>query len=322
MSLAKKRLGRGLGSLISGGVTPVPTLGTPVIKPAETPAEALPPVPEAEAPSVVSTPTGLLEIPIDAVIPNPHQPRREFAEDALNELADSIRSEGLLQPIVVRAVEFGQYQLIAGERRWRACQIVGMKRIPARIMDVSEASSAVLSLIENLQRADLNPIEESIGYASLMRDFDLTQEAVAERVGKGRATIANALRLLQLDREIQGYLAKGMLSTGHAKALLGIEDVDERIWMARHVIERNLSVRQTENLVQQQRARRAQGAGRDRAPSAAEAAVVESFQKEVSSFFNTQVKINHSARKGRIIIDYYGNEDLRRILERMGIRGE
>ncbi|MDP0498752.1 MAG: ParB/RepB/Spo0J family partition protein [Verrucomicrobiota bacterium JB022] len=308
MSTAKKRLGRGLGSLISGGIA--------VTQPS-TPAAAEIAKVEQEAPRAI--PTGLMEIAIEQVEPNPHQPRKEFDEELLEELAESIRSEGLLQPIVVRRVG-SMFQLIAGERRWRACKLVGMKRIPARVMEVSEASSAVLSLIENLQRADLNPLEEAVGYASLMRDFDLTQEAVAERLGKGRATIANSLRLLQLDREIQGYLARGLISVGHAKALLGVEDTDERIWLARHVIERSLSVRQTENLVQQQRQRRTT-APREKGVTAAEAAAVESFQKEIASYLNTQVQLKHHARKGRIVIDYYGNDDLRRILERMGIQG-
>ncbi|KAF0094055.1 MAG: chromosome partitioning protein ParB family [Puniceicoccaceae bacterium 5H] len=310
MSTAKKRLGRGLGSLISGGVA----------SPQAAAAAKGDQKNAGQASEPEAAPTGLLEIPIEKVEPNPHQPRREFNEERLQELAESIRSEGLLQPIVVRRVD-DLYQLIAGERRWRACKLVGMKRVPARVMEASEASSAVLSLIENLQRADLNPVEEALGYASLMRDFDLTQEAVAERLGKGRATIANSLRLLQLDREIQGYLARGLLSTGHAKALLGMDDVDERIWLARHVIERGLSVRQTENMVQQQRQRRGNSKS-ERNVSAAEAAAVESFQKEIASYLNTEVQLKHSARKGRIVIDYYGNDDLRRILDRMGIQGE
>jgi ParB family chromosome partitioning protein len=196
------------------------------------------------------------------------------------ELAESIRQEGLLQPIVVREVE-GRFQLIAGERRWRACKTLGLKTIIARIVQVSESSAAVISLIENLQRENLNPVEESLGYASLMRDFDLTQEAVAERVGKPRSSVANSLRLLQLDREVQGYLSKGMLSVGHAKVLLGLEDGQQRVLLARRVVERGLSVRDTERLVQGlRRGRNGQADARAR-PALEEAAV-----KDVENAWN------------------------------------
>ena len=170
---------------------------------------------------------GFQEIPVHLVEPSPYQPRKDMDAGQLNELAESIRAEGLLQPVVVRQVG-EKFQLIAGERRWRAFQQLKIKTIPARILEASDASSATLTLIENLQREGLNPIDEAYGYASLIRDFDLTQEQASERVGRGRATVANSLRLLSLDAEIQGYLAKGLLSVGHAKVLLGVEDPARR----------------------------------------------------------------------------------------------
>lgn len=394
MAVTKSRLGRGLGSLISGGISSSPparspakaekkkdkgkkkdksgvgrsapaksvpakkaspakkSAAAPAPKKAKVPARArekpapevskeLPegtiplkqkaeaealasvPAPETAPPppvdAVVETVNGMRELPVDKVFPNPHQPRRDFADEGLKELAESIRAEGLLQPIVVRSVKEG-FQLIAGERRWRACKAIGMRRITARVMEVSEASAAVLTMIENLQRADLNPIEEALGFASLMRDFDLTQESVAERVGKARASVANALRLLQLDREIQGFLAKGLLSVGHAKVILGLEDPEQRRLLARQIIERGASVREAERLVQM--VRRPAQPLRDNRPAAApeaELAAVADFQRRMASYLNTPVRLKHAPKKGQIVIEYFGNDDLQRIFERMGL---
>ena len=242
MAKRKTGLGRGLGSLISGGVSKSEPVKK-VSKKAATKQVTSEKATVAEAPAMPAA-NGFLELPISSIKPNPYQPRRDFVEEHLAELAESIRSEGLLQPIVVRKVGEA-YQLIAGERRWRACQKLKLKTIPVRLVEASDASSATLSLIENLQREGLNPIEEALGFASLLRDFDLTQEQVGERVGKGRATIANALRLLQLETDIQGYLRKGHLSTGHAKVLLGIEDPAQRNILARRIVEEGSSVRET-----------------------------------------------------------------------------
>src|SRR5690606_15019441 len=207
--------------------------------PAETPA----------APPAV----GFQEVPVQQVEPSPYQARREIQPEQLTELAESIRAEGLLQPIVVRK-HAGKFELIAGERRWRADQVLKLKTIPARVVEASNASAAALGLIENLQREGLNPIEEAYGFASLIRDFDLTQEQAADRVGKSRAAVANTLRLLSLDAELQGYVAKGILSFGHAKVLLGVENAPERVVLARRVIEDGLSVRATEKLAQDKKA--------------------------------------------------------------------
>jgi ParB family chromosome partitioning protein len=351
MSQAKKRLGRGLGSLIAGGVAkkeasvpaPAPkkskgskkekTSVTPIKraapKPSPAPKQAPTPkaAPAAPAPKEVAAPapapvpeSPYREIDVSTIEPSPYQPRRDMNGEQVKELAESIRSEGLLQPIVVRQ-RGSKFELIAGERRWRAHLYLGLKKIAARIMDASDSSSAVISLIENVQREGLNAIEEALAYASLMGDFDLTQEAVAERVGKGRATIANALRLLQLDREIQGYVAKGMLSAGHAKVLLGLEDPAQRLLLARRIIESGMSVREAEKHVQRLKS---DTGGKSplthRSPSEAESTIVRDLEKQIATRLNTKVHLKHTPKKGRIIIEYYGNEDLQRILEKTGLQ--
>ena len=300
------RLGRGLGALIASGT------------PAKPAAPAHPATPAPAPAGTVATPDGLpgyREVPVASVEPNPHQPRKEFDPQQLADLVDSIRAEGLLQPIVVRPVG-DKFQLIAGERRWRAFQQLKLKSIPARVMPSSDASSATLALIENLQRADLNPIEEAHGYASLIRDFDLTQDAAAQRVGKGRATVANSLRLLSLEAEIQGFVGKAMLSTGHAKVLLGIDSGAERLVLARRAIEDGLSVRALEEIVQH---KRGGGAGKKRRMPAAEATALTDIEKRLTSHLGARVSLRHSPKSGRIIVEYRGNEDLARVVERMGL---
>lgn len=306
----KSRLGRGLGGLIS----------------AAAPAKAAAAVPAAPAPSAAPAPAvppapGFAEIAVSLIAPSPYQARREISPEQLSELAESIRSEGLLQPVVVRKTG-DKYELIAGERRWRAFQLLKIKVIPARVVQASNASSAALGLIENLQREGLNPLEEAYGYASLIRDFDLTQEAASERVGKGRATVANSLRLLSLDAELQGYVAKGTLSVGHAKVLLGIEDPAQRAVVARRIIEEGLSVRATEKLVQAKKAGAA--APSAQSPSArklapADAAAVAGIEKKLTSHLGARVEVQHTPKKGKIVIAYAGNDDLQRILEKLGV---
>ncbi|PAZ04076.1 MAG: hypothetical protein CAK86_06270 [Opitutia bacterium AMD-G1] len=293
----KKSLGRGLGSLIGGGVVK-PTAPAPV-----TVAAASPVAPALQ----------LQELLLTSIVPNPRQPRRDFDDAQVKELADSIRSEGLMQPIVVRKLKDG-YELIAGERRFRAFKLIGEKTITARILEASDASSAVLALIENLQRADLNAIDEALGFASLMRDFSLTQEAVAERLGKPRASIANSVRLLALDNELQGYVRKGQLSAGHAKALLGIENIAHRVQVARLVIEKGLSVRATEaevkKLASTKKTERKQ----------AVQTVVADVQKRLASHFASPVSVVRKGTKGSISIPFSSDDELARLLEKIGIK--
>ncbi len=303
-AVPKSRLGRGLGSLIA----------------AAKPASAIPSTAVIH-PVVHGGMPGFQEISVELIEPSPYQARREIPAEQLNELAESIRSEGLLQPIVVR--KHGEkYQLIAGERRWRAFVQLNLKSIPARVAQASDASAAALGLIENLQREGLNPIEEAQGYASLIRDFDVTQETAAERVGKSRAAVANSLRLLTLDEESQGYLAKSLLTTGHAKVLLGIEDPGQRLLLARRVVAEGLSVRATEKLVASAKSGALSprhGQRRRKGIAPADLATVEGIERKLTSHLGARVAVLHSAKKGRIVIEYRGNEDLQRILGKLGI---
>jgi ParB family chromosome partitioning protein len=294
--------------LIASGATAAPRI--------ETRAAANPPSAQPAAASPGAP--GFQEVPVHLVEPSPYQPRKDIHPEQMKELAESIRAEGLLQPIVVRKVG-EKFQLIAGERRWRAFQTLKLKTIPARILEASNASSAALTLIENLQREGLNPIEEAYGYASLIRDFDLTQEQTSERVGKGRATVANSLRLLSLDTEIQGFLAKGLLSVGHAKVLLGLEDASRRAILARRVIEEGLSVRALEKVAQSHPASPA-GHGKGRPVPPAEAAAVIDIQKRLTTHLGARVSLQHTPKRGRIVIEYAGNNDLQRILEKIGLQ--
>lgn len=304
----KSRLGRGLGGLIAGSVVNPPRA-----------AEAAPAAPakEKEQPAAVRTGEGFEYIPTHLIETSPFQARREIDPASLNELSESIRSVGLLQPVLVRR-KGDRYELLAGERRWRACQKLQLKKIPAKVTEASNPESAVIGLIENLQRENLNPVEEAGGYASLIRDFDLTQEAVSERVGRSRSAIANSLRLLQLETEIQGYLSKNHLSVGHAKVLLGVEPGEERLLLARKVLEKGLSVRELEHLVTGLKNQKASRSPSARTTPQLEEAAVQAVEKQIASRLSTKVMLRHTPKRGRIIIEYYGNEDLQRILEKMG----
>ncbi len=308
---SRSALGRGLGGLIAAAKPAAASSSTPAPEAAATPGVSVP----AGAP-------GYLEIAVHSIEPSPYQARREIPAEQLNELAESIRSEGLLQPIVVRKTG-DKFQLIAGERRWRAFQSLKIKSIPARVVEASNASSAALGLIENLQREGLNPIEEAHGYASLIRDFDLTQESAAERVGKARATVANSLRLLSLDSDLQGYVAKNMLSVGHAKVLLGVDDPAQRAMLGRRVIEEGLSVRVTEKLaITVKGSNGSSTGGRSAAKpglSVKDASTVSGIEKKLTSHLGARVELQHTAKKGKIVIEYRGNDDLQRLLEKLGV---
>jgi ParB family chromosome partitioning protein len=301
----KSRLGRGLGGLIARATPDQPDPPAP-----KSAAVASPP----NAPAAAGS--GFLEIGVHLIEPSPYQARREIPAEQLAELAESIRAEGLLQPIVVRR-QGAKFQLIAGERRWRAFQQLALKTIPARLVEASNASAAAIGLIENLQREGLNALEEAHGYASLIRDFDLTQDAAAGRVGKSRAAVANSLRLLALDAELQGYVGKNLLSVGHAKVLLGVADAAQRALLARRIIADGLSVRAAEQLVQ---AGSPGSAGRRRKLPAPDASAVADVEKKLTSHLGARVAVQHTPKLGRIIIEYRGNEDLQRIMEKLGVK--
>ena len=331
MAQSKNRLGRGLGGLISGGgVAQTKKSQENIASETKAKTEKTPSASKgskAKSTSISdSSSLGYQEITIGKIKANPYQPRREIAETQVKELARSIQSEGLLQPIVVRSTGKG-YELIAGERRLRAYKFLKSKTIPCRVIEASDASSASLALIENLQRENLNPIDEALGYASLVRDFDLTQEAAADRVGKGRATVANALRLLSLSEEIQGFLSRRLLSTGHAKVLLGVKDGAQQHLLARRIIESNLSVREAEKIVKRLNedleSSDGSGSGNDNSTKTndkrAENTAIADLEKRIEKHFNTNVTIQHGKKKGKLVIEYFGNEDLDRLLELLGI---
>lgn len=311
----KSRLGRGLGGLIDGAAKPSQK------EPASTPAPAArkkAAQPKASPPSGSGV-EGLRELSVKDILPNPYQPRRDIDPRLVEELARSIRSEGLLQPVVVRP-KGKRFELIAGERRLRAFKHLERKKIPARIIEAGDASSASLALIENLQRENLNPIDEALGYASLIRDFDLTQEAAAERVGKGRATVANAMRLLALDSEVQGYLSRRLLSTGHAKVLLSLDDDEHRRLLARRIIESSMSVRQSEKEVANLKKGSGGASGKKtKSTNSAEETALRDLEKRISEHLNARASLKHGVKKGKLTIEYLGNEDLERIIEKLGI---
>ncbi len=256
--------------------------------------------------------TGSLSLRLAQVEPNATQPRRVFDEVALSELADSIRQNGILQPLLVRRLDSGYYQIIAGERRWRAARLAGLSEVPAIVVEADDRRAMELALIENLQREDLNPLEEAQGYRSLMDDFGLTQEEAAERVGRSRPAVANSLRLLSLNSAVQDLLLGGALSAGHARALLSLpEESQEKA--ARQVIEQALSVRQTEALC-----RRLMGKKKARP---APLPYFTDYERELASAFGRKVSIVSTEKRGKLTLEFYGADDFDRLmalLRRMG----
>lgn len=319
MASPKKRLGRGLDGLISQGSSRANPISS--VKTASRLQNLRIEPDNEEATSKDNFLGGFTEIPTGLVTENPYQPRKEIDEDALNGLAESIREQGLLQPIVIRKVADG-YELIAGERRLRAFQKLKIDKIPARIIEASDASSASLALIENLQREDLNPIEEALGFASLIRDFDLTQEKAAERLGKSRASIANSLRLLRLNGEVQGFLSKGTLSTGHAKVILGLEEPEEQRAFARKSIEEGWSVREAEKQIKRFKptANNTTSSTTKTSVNTTETSAIRDLEKKVSELLSAETQLKHSKNKGQLIIRYHGLDDLQRILDKIGVK--
>src|SRR2546422_2064289 len=254
----------------------------------------------------------LRAIDIDRVLPNAHQPRKNFDEGALNELADSIREHGVVQPVVVCALKDGFFQLVAGERRWRAAQRAGLLRIPAVIREASEHASLEIALIENLQREDLNPIEEAQAYERLITEFGMTQEEVARRVGKNRTTVSNMLRLLRLPPEVQQWLRENRLTTGHAKALLSLSDLSAMVDSARKIIQGGFSVRQAEMLGSRysREEKDSSGNGSDVVDTNVKAAI-----HALEQVLGTRVTVQKSGGKGKIEIHFFSCEEMNRLYE-------
>ncbi|HHV58638.1 MAG TPA: ParB/RepB/Spo0J family partition protein [Firmicutes bacterium] len=249
------------------------------------------------------------EVPVKEIRPNSFQPRRVFDEEKLAELAESVRAHGVLQPVVVRAV-IGGFELVAGERRWRAAQLAGLERVPVVVRELSDAEMMEIALIENLQREDLNPLEEATAYQRLLQEFGLTQEELARRLGKSRSHIANIIRLLNLPAGVQEYVSRGTISMGHARALLALEDAELQNQVCRQVVTKNLSVRETENLIRSLLTRKKQQ--KKKKPAALDPWMVE-VETNLKHALATQVRIKPGRRGGRIEIEYYSTEDLERL---------
>ncbi len=254
--------------------------------------------------STVKSERSILELKITDIVSNEKQPRRNFQKEALNELAESIREHGIVQPIVVRKTK-DNYEIVAGERRWRAARLAGLKKIPVVIKDYSEMQALEIALIENLQREDLNPIEEAFAYKSLIEEHKVTQEEIAKRIGKSRPFIANTIRLLNLDDEIKELLIEGKISAGHARALLTIDNKGKRIEIANRIIKEGLNVRQIERLGVDKKPKKRDS---KRSPE------IRGVEDKLRNLFQTKVNLVHGKKKGKIEIEYYGLDDLDRII--------
>lgn len=290
MAKAKRGLGKGLGALIPQEVE------APKPKKSNTPKKD------------VKTLENVVELDINDIMPNKNQPRRNFDKFKLKALEDSIATHGVVQPIVVKQLDKG-YQIVAGERRWRASKNIGLKSITAVIRSLDELQQAQIALIENVQREDLNDVEEAIAYEALIQEHSLTQNDVAKAVGKSRTYITNILRLLKLSDDLRKYIIDGEISGGHGRALLGIEDEQLRAQLAERVVLESLSVRETEKMVSKAKMVKNTAVSRD----VKDAFLIE-YESDLQSVFGTKVNIKQGRKKGKIEIEYYNDEDLSRIL--------
>jgi ParB family transcriptional regulator, chromosome partitioning protein len=290
--MAKSALGKGLSALISTRPAPIRLDAEPGEK--------------------------IQQVELATIVPSPLQPRKDFAREALAELVESIRQHGIIQPLVVRNVA-GKHELIAGERRWRAAQDAGLARVPIITRTATDLEVLELSLIENLQRADLNPIEEAEAYARLSNEFGMRQEDIAQKVGRSRTSVANSMRLLDLHEQVQTWLTQGLLSVGHAKVLLGLKDPEEQRAVAETILRRSATVRATERLVARQLGGTRPRRRRQATPNAATSATIDDLQQRLQEHLGTRVTLHHSEKRGRIEIEYYGNDDLQRVLGALGL---
>lgn len=302
MTSANRGLGRGLDALL-GGVR--------------------------EDEQVTSDSAEVLMIPIDSITPNPHQPRREFSEDALNDLAASIETRGVLQPVLIRPLDGGKYELVAGERRLRASKKAGLSEIPTLVRDMTDQESLAIALIENLQREDLNAVEEALGYQQLQMEFGLSQEELARQVGKSRSAVANSLRLLNLPDTVQTDIQTNAISAGHGRAIMAVPDAEPQAELHRRIVENGLTVRQAE-------AQATFYKQNNRLPGAEEVGAVatvktskaqpkpldprlEELQTSLSDVLGVKVKIAGSPEKGKVTVSYGEEGDLRSFVEKLGV---
>ncbi len=314
--MAKSVLGRGLGALIPTRPTGGSGSGGNALGP------------RAPLPAPGET---VRQIPLGDIQSSPLQPRQTFKPESLQELVDSIREQGIIQPLIVRKVG-PHYELIAGERRWRAAKTLGLKDAPAIVREASDREVLELALIENLQRADLNVVEEARAYARLADEFDLKQEDIARKVGKSRASVANAMRLLDLEPQVQGWLTQERLSVGHAKVLLGVKSPEDQRMLSELIIRQHSTVRAAEKLVQEHNARLGNtSAGPGSRTNAAAKALgrqpelapaLQNLQNRLREHLATHVALRHGDKKGCIEIEYYGHDDLQRLLACLGLQND
>jgi len=303
--MAKPALGRGLGALLGGAPakpapsTAIPTTTAPI---------------EAES---------ARQVPLERVRPCPFQPRKEFRPEALEELAESIRQQGIIQPLVVRQ-KGSDFELIAGERRWRAAGLAGLKEVPVIIREADDLSVLELALIENLQRENLNPLEEALGYEQLIEQFKLRQEDVAAKVGKSRAVVANALRLLKLTPELQAHLRDGRVSVGHAKVILALSSPVHQKLAAERIIKESLSVRQTEELVSRLQTEKPAGASSNGTKAGGLPSTrdphVGNVENRLRERLGTKVQVRYRQGKGSLEIRFFSDDELERILQLLGVQ--
>lgn len=281
MVVKKSALGKGLGALI----------------------------PEVNETKLNIDKNGILEVDINYIAPNESQPRKNFDEEKLHTLSQSIKEKGVIQPILVTK-DGEYYTIIAGERRWRAAKLAGLKKMPVIEKKLSDIEVMEISLIENLQREDLNPMEEAMAYKRLVDDFSLTQEEIAKRVGKSRPAIANSLRLLNLDPKVANYLVEGTLSEGHGRMLVSIDDFDLQYEVAKKIIDESLNVRQTEKLIKKLNEKKPVNPKKEKNDI-----YIREIEEKLINVLGTKVSINKSRKKGKIEIEYYSEDDLQRILD-------
>lgn len=304
--MAKPALGRGLGALMGGA--------SPAVKSS----------PELSRPGPAAPPGERIEkVAVSQIQPCSFQPRKSFSEESIRELADSLKEQGVLTPLLVRKIADG-YELIAGERRWRAAQAAGLSEVPVIVREADDRKTLELALIENLQREDLNAIEEALGYQQLADQFSLTQEQISARIGKPRSAVANSLRLLNLSEDVKGYVRKGLLSVGHAKLLLSLASVAEQDQVARDVLTQGLSVRALEELLARKQGSSATTGSTNGkatakfAPDANVAALQEKLQQRLGS----KVLLRYRKGKGAIEVRFFNDDDLERILQLLGVPAE
>jgi ParB family chromosome partitioning protein len=306
--MAKPVLGRGLGALLGGAGT-APKPGDHAL--------------QAPAPDAGSDARERVQhVPVARVRPCAFQPRKDFAPESLRELADSIKEQGIVQPLIVR-LQGGNFELIAGERRWRAAQMLGLAEVPVIVRQADDRAVLELALIENLQRENLNAIEEAQGYAQLIGQFQLTQEEAAAKVGRSRVVVANALRLLKLPPELQAHVRDGRLSVGHAKVILGLSSADEQMLAAERVLKKSLNVRQTEELVSVlQNKPGEKTAGKNPSDPLLQDAHIAGLRDKLQERFGTKVTVRYQKGRGAIEIKFFNDADLERILNVAGVPPE